>query len=793
MKEQKILPEKEIKEWVEFIPKENRAKLEDFRSFRIDTPGWNIIEHKGKPLFAVYCDKRNTINSDSHGPAYVVLDNIDYVSKEMEKVNLSGFKHLKEYFFDNLIELSEERYREILIDSTGSDAGVWTTPTERKEKLEKSLPKEEIKEWIEFIPKENHVPISGYETRYQFKPGWYLIYDDENGNKPMFCAYYDASCDDFINHSGPSHIALDNIDVVNKFMDKHDYEPFKYLKEYSTEMLDFVSLEEFKKETGYDFDKLYDTPNGYKKLFGKQDKLSKNPLSKKEIEQWHKIIPEDHFLSLDNFAEENYETEEDGWYLVAKDSKSSPLFCFYQECGIPAKNSNGPVYVVLTDNLEELNKMMTERDCVPFIAFKEFVQNNLFFNETKFRERMISKNGTDKDVWTTPKEYREIQKLKAKEEEGDNKDMATPKKTKTSTGLTSEQKEHYLKLAEAAGAERVPSEDFENVAYNKPYIVLAGENALGDLKEEDPIAIIYYSSEGDIHNLFGPALIDLLEGKELEEDFHEEISHHFYNGGETKEEYWLDGNNYTLSAWKKNAKARIENVLKMGFVLPETCPDYLVPDGYKKPSSVSTEKKPTVSGSKPASGGFKATVKSDLSAVATRVAVKKSTELFSGLIVDFLASNKKGSEATAMKKKVKDLLSTEDGKAAFQILIGALLPLMTNSDKIPESIKDVMETVGKGFRTDGMTHFAVEFVDYLSGPGAETFRNTIVKAFEGFKKLDDMTNEKGEINVRAIAEPTLSLLTMTGTKETEKNEEELDYVETDVGAAKAKLNAMRKN
>lgn len=91
-----------------------------------------------------------------------------------------------------------------------------------------------------------------------------------------------------------------------------------------------------------------------------------------------------------------------------------------------------------------------------------------------------------------------------------------------------------------------------------------------------------------------------------------------------------------------------------------------------------------------------------------------------------------------------------------------------------------------------MTHFATEFVDYLSGPGAETVRNTIVKAFEGFKKLDEITNDKGEINVRAIAEPTLSLLSLPSAKE--EKEEELEYVETDVSAAKAKLkSSVRKN
>ena len=142
-----------------------------------------------------------------------------------------------------------------------------------------------------------------------------------------------------------------------------------------------------------------------------------------------------------------------------------------------------------------------------------------------------------------------------------------------------------------------------------------------------------------------------------------------------------------------------------------------------------------------------------------------------------------------MKKKVKDLLSTEDGKAAFQILIGALLPMLTNSDKVPENIKDVIDTVGKGFRTDGMTHFAVEFVDYLSGPGAEKVRTTVIKAFESFKKLDEMTTENGEINVRALAEPTLSLLSLpSASKEEEDNYE---VVETNVSELKQSLKNRR--
>jgi len=160
------------------------------------------------------------------------------------------------------------------------------------------------------------------------------------------------------------------------------------------------------------------------------------------------------------------------------------------------------------------------------------------------------------------------------------------------------------------------------------------------------------------------------------------------------------------------------------------------------------------------------------------------------LVIDFLTSNKNRSEATIMKKKIKDFLSTEDGKAAFQILIGALLPLMTKSDKIPESIKDVIDNLGKEFRSNGMTHFATEFVDYISGPGAETFRKPVINSFENFKKFDEMTNENGEINVRAVVEPALSLLTLPNSREIK--EEYLEYIEPDVATTKSKLKSYLK-
>ena len=115
--------------------------------------------------------------------------------------------------------------------------------------------------------------------------------------------------------------------------------------------------------------------------------------------------------------------------------------------------------------------------------------------------------------------------------------------------------------------------------------------------------------------------------------------------------------------------------------------------------------------------------------------------------------------------------------------------MLTNSDKVPENIKDVIDTVGKGFRTDGMTHFAVEFVDYLSGPGAEKVRTTVIKAFESFKKLDEMTNENGEINVRALAEPTLSLLSLPSPSKEE--EDNYEVVETDVKGLKQSLKNRR--
>jgi hypothetical protein len=347
--------------------------------------------------------------------------------------------------------------------------------------------------------------------------------------------------------------------------------------------------------------------------------------------------------------------------------------------------------------------------------------------------------------------------------------------------LTEEQVKEYINNAKAMGAKTISAKEACNLTLDGLFIVTAeSDKEIEGYKPTDPIAILSCCN-GQSHSIIGPASINLLPGNELEKKFFK-VFCYFPTYQKEKIQYALDDLFMSKKDWEIEAKKRIKGTLDAGFTPPPYLPENLLPKNYKKKIIESTKNVSPKS--------FKATVKSDLNAVATRVAVKKSTELFTGLVIDFLASNKNGSEATIMKKKVKDFLSTEDGKAAFQILIGALLPLMTNSDKIPESIKDVIDTVGKEFRTDGMTHFATEFVDYISGPGAETFRKTVIKAFESFKKIDEMTNENGEINIRAVAEPTLSLLTFPKSKEIE--EKDLEYVEHDVAATKVKLKSYSK-
>lgn len=782
MEKKEILPEEEIKDWLLMVPKENYISFDDWRGSEFRSNGWNVVTYDNKPLFAFfYNNVTDKICSDDYGPAYVALQELNKVNNLLRDSGCATFSALKEYislkeyiYGSNNKETDEKTFRENLMEKIGTDSLVWTTPKERKNMPEKCLSEKEIKEWIDLIPKERHITFEEHENQ-QGQTGWYLIVDDND--KPVFCAYYNVDHKKYRNPYGPSYVLLTSIEKANTFIKSKDGINFSYTKEYysSKNRWNFCSKNSFLDTEDYNPNKFYDTPQGYKDFLIKENPIKlppKKSLSKKEIADWLKLVPEDHSISLQEYSNRKFLLKEDGWYVVV-DENSNPLFCFEAENNRSKASSFGPNHVVL-DDLEKVNEKTKKLK----FSFRELKEYGVDLTEEEFRKNLIEKSGTDIDVWTTPSEYRELQNLKK------GKPIMAPKKTKNKN-LTQEQIKEYLEMAKARGAKTITAGEIPATEMQGCYIITAGN--VEDYKPTDPIAIMNFNSAGYAHSITGPAMINLLPDDELCDNFYD-ASCCFENSGVDKIEYHIEGSLLTKESWEEEAKERIQDIMDAGFDPPQFLPENLLPESPVK--KIVNKSTPKTSGS--VASGFKATVKSDLSAVATRVAVKKSTELFSGLIVDFLTSNKKGSEATAMKKKVKDLLSTEDGKAAFQILIGALLPLMTTSDKIPESIKDVMDTVGKGFRTDGMTHFATEFVDYLSGPGAETVRNTIVKAFEGFKKLDEITNDKGEINVRAIAEPTLSLLSLPSAKE--EKEEELEYVETDVSAAKAKLkSSVRKN
>jgi hypothetical protein len=131
---------------------------------------------------------------------------------------------------------------------------------------------------------------------------------------------------------------------------------------------------------------------------------------------------------------------------------------------------------------------------------------------------------------------------------------------------------------------------------------------------------------------------------------------------------------------------------------------------------------------------FKKTVKSDLGHVAKRVAVKKTSEFAQKAILDLLASNKTKDQASKLRQQFTAMLSTEDGRAAFNIVVGTILPLI--SGKMPENLQETIEGLAQEFRTDGMSHFAIEFVDYLSGDGAEKLREVFQKNLEAIREGD---------------------------------------------------------
>lgn len=382
----------------------------------------------------------------------------------------------------------------------------------------------------------------------------------------------------------------------------------------------------------------------------------------------------------------------------------------------------------------------------------------------------------------TYKEKQKLQKSKPTKDlktESENKKMTTKKTSKASIFLSNEKKEAYRNmLKNTKHLAVVGVEDFKKKVCSKDFTGIVAFYNEGDKGKEDLKEVLVFNN-GSLHNLKGPARVlitNSFEDSELVTDNTHSLSYENYdfeNNQEVEAYAFKEVGIIPKKEWDKS--------INIGFSLDDLEIKPVEPEESKevKTTPIAATKFSSI----------KQTVKSDLSEVATRVAVKKSTEMLSQVVIDFLASNKKGTEASAMKKKVKDLLSTKDGLAAFQLLIGALMPILASHDKVPENIKDVISQVSKGFRTDGMTHFAVEFVDYLSGPAAEQARQTIVKAFEGFKKIDDLAN--GNINVesqiRALTEPTSLFLVPT------EKEEELDYVaaDDDIAATKAKLKSSK--
>lgn len=699
-------------------------------------------------------------NDKLTGVDFVSIKPLEQVQNLFEKINLTKPKFCVETVAEDTVSWAKPKYKENLL----------------KLALQNNAP----------------IPINRYE-RYETelsKPGWNAIVADDDHSKVLWVEFRDdkLNCN---NAYGPTYVNM--------------LPTLKELQEYEDKYSLYESDAEF--IYTYDNDSYYTNYQKFiraiasslvEKIKEKEEKQESISLSKEEIKEWIDLVPKSNYLKIYELDIPMVDLQRDGrftksgWYIVESNDGSVPLYAFFFDKEKDEfVNEFGPSYVALQD-LEFVNNILDANNFESFKGVKEFTvfdkENNndfLFLTEKEFKKHLRKTYGSDAPFWDDPKTAKLQQKNSSTKE--------TTKMAKKNKALSAEEIAMHLEQAKALGAKTIEASEFID---NSPgenggiFIVTAGTDEDGEkianYEESTPIAILYFDTNGSTSNLLGPCCIDLTkEDRDLYNQFYQ-ISSIFESSTTQKVDYSANGNSYlSKEQWEIEAKNKIEELIKFGFSPPANCPENLLPESYKSGNKKTTVKKPTGK----VVSGLKETVKSDLSAVATRVAVKKSTELFSALIIDFLASNKEGKEATAMKKKVKDLLSTEDGKAAFQILIGALLPMLTNSDKVPENIKDVIDTVGKGFRTDGMTHFAVEFVDYLSGPGAEKVRTTVIKAFESFKKLDEMTNENGEINVRALAEPTLSLLSLPSPSKEE--EDNYEVVETDVKGLKQSLKNRR--
>lgn len=697
-------------------------------------------------------------NDKLTGVDFVSIKPLEQVQNLFEKINLTKPKFCVETVAEDTVSWAKPKYKENLL----------------KLALQNNAP----------------IPIDEMENNSLSKPGWNAIVDPDDSSKVLWLEFRNKynQCG---NPYGPTYVNMLPLEEVNKY--ENDYSllesksEFVYLAGSSRFYNHYDNFQEFVQNE-------VDTLQAYLK----EETQESTSLSKEEIKEWIDLVPKSNYLKIYELDIPMVDLQRDGrltksgWYIVETNDGSVPLYAFFFDKEKDEfVNEFGPSYVALQDlefvnNILDANNFESLKGVKEFTVFDKENKNNLLsLTEKEFKKHLRKTYGSDAPFWDDPKT--------AKLQQENSSIKETTKMAKKNKALSAEEIAMHLEQAKALGAKTIEASEFID---NSPgenggiFIVTAGTDEDGEkianYEESTPIAILYFDTNGSTSNLLGPCCIDLTkEDRDLYNQFYQ-ISSIFESSTTQKVDYSVNGNSYlSKEQWEIEAKNKIEELIKFGFSPPANCPENLLPESYKSGNKKTTVKKPTGK----VVSGLKETVKSDLSAVATRVAVKKSTELFSALIIDFLASNKEGKEATAMKKKVKDLLSTEDGKAAFQILIGALLPMLTNSDKVPENIKDVIDTVGKGFRTDGMTHFAVEFVDYLSGPGAEKVRTTVIKAFESFKKLDEMTNENGEINVRALTEPTLSLLSLPSPSKEE--EDNYEVVETDVKGLKQSLKNRR--
>ncbi|HNC57019.1 MAG TPA: hypothetical protein PLP33_16375 [Leptospiraceae bacterium] len=758
------LSKKEKQYYLSLIKEGNYVSLKD-----LDEDPLKFNSKKG--LVAVYGSSKEDVlfllnpnvqdfdkNDKLTGVDFVSIKPLEQVQNLFEKINLTKPKFCVETIAEDTVSWAKPKYKENLL----------------KLALQNNAP----------------IPIDEMENNSLSKPGWNAIVDPDHSSKVLWLEFRNKynQCG---NPYGPTYVNMLPLEEVNKY--ERDYSllesksEFVYLSGSSRFYNHYDNFQEFVRN---EVDNL--------QAYLNEEKQESTSLSKEEIKEWIDLVPKSNYLKIYELDIPMADLQKDGrltksgWYIVETNDGNVPLYAFFFDKEKDEfVNEFGPSYVALQD-LESVNKILDANDFESFKDVKEFTvfekedsNNVLFLTEKEFKKHLRKTYGSDAPFWDDPKTAKLQQKNSSTKE--------TTKMAKKNKALSAEEIAMHLEQAKALGSKTIEASEFID---NSPgenggiFIVTAGTDEDGEkianYEESTPIAILYFDTNGSTSNLLGPCCIDLTkEDRDLYNQFYQ-ISSMFENSTTQKVDYSANGNSYlSKEQWEIEAKNKIEELVKFGFSPPANCPENLLPESYKSGNKKTTVKKPTGK----VVSGLKETVKSDLSAVATRVAVKKSTELFSALIIDFLASNKERKEATAMKKKVKDLLSTEDGKAAFQILIGALLPMLTNSDKVPENIKDVIDTVGKGFRTDGMTHFAVEFVDYLSGPGAEKVRTTVIKAFESFKKLDEMTTENGEINVRALAEPTLSLLSLpSASKEEEDNYE---VVETNVSELKQSLKNRR--